>query len=60
MSTDKILAALSGLEPREMAVALKEALLRVLPSLEEEDWKEFLLSLTGEAGPDKVSSLVHL
>lgn len=60
MGTDDILRAVEGTDPEAALAALARAARRLLPHLGEEARLRFMMDLLGEAGDDKVSSLVHL
>lgn len=60
MRTDELLKAFCQEDPHQAALTLQEALAQTLAHLDTEVRREILLGLTGEAGYDKVSSLVHL
>lgn len=51
---------LQSLEPREAADQAAVALKRLLPLLDEEGRGRFLMTLLGDSGDDKLSSMVHL
>ncbi len=48
------------MEPGEAVAEMGEALKRLLPILDEADRTRFVLSLMGDSGGDKLSSMVHL
>lgn len=56
----KIIAAMGALEPLAAAQALQRALTEVMADLGEQERYEVIMGLAGEAGEDKVTSLVHL
>ena len=49
-----------SLEPQEAADQAAAALKRLLPLLDEEGRSRFLMTLLGDSGDDKLSSMVHL
>jgi hypothetical protein len=51
---------LQSLEPQEAADQAAVALKRLLPLLDEEGRSRFLMTLLGDSGDDKLSSMVHL
>ena len=48
------------LDPEDAAAQTAQALKQLLPLLGEEGRNRFIMSLLGETGQDKISSMVHL
>lgn len=60
MEAKELLNILEDVSPAEVASTLWEALFQVLSDVDDEARRELLMSLAGEPGHDKVSSMVHL
>jgi hypothetical protein len=52
--------ALRSLDPQEAATQAATALQQLLPLLGEEERSRFIMTLLGDSGADKLSSMVHL
>lgn len=52
--------ALRSLDPQEAATQAATALQQLLPLLGEEERSRFIMTLLGDGGADKLSSMVHL
>jgi hypothetical protein len=52
--------ALRSLDPQEAARQAATALQKLLPLLGEEERSRFIMTLLGDSGADKLSSMVHL
>ena len=52
--------SLEAMEPEEALAALAAAIKNILPSLDEEVRRRFLLDLMGDQQDDKLTSMVHL
>lgn len=57
---NEITKIVGHLDPEDAAIQMAAALNRLLPLLDEEARTRFIMNLLGEAGKDKVSSMVHL
>lgn len=60
MSADKIQELVNNMEPLDAASALSFVIKGLFPLLDEDARIRFVMSLIGDAGDDKVTSLVHL
>lgn len=60
MSKKQILQLLEGMDPDQSLGAIIAALKKLFPILGDEVRLRFLADLLGDAGDDKVSSMVHL
>ena len=60
MSADKIKEIVNSMEPEDAASALGFVLKDLFPLLDEDARIRFVMSLIGDSGDDKVTSLVHL
>jgi hypothetical protein len=60
MSKETIFRAVMATDPGEALAALAQAAKEVLSHLDEEARLEFMMGLTGAAGDEKVTSMVHL
>lgn len=60
MGKDDILRAVAATDPEAALAALAQAAKKLFPHLGEEVRLRFMMDLMGEAGDDKVSSMVHL
>jgi hypothetical protein len=57
---DSLEQLLSNLEPEEALKEVAHLARRLFPLLDEKAHLDFIFSLTGDTGSEKVSSLVHL
>jgi hypothetical protein len=60
MSTEKLKQIIEQMEPREAASSLALVLKDLFMLIDEDDRAQFIVNLIGNAGDDKVASLVHL
>jgi hypothetical protein len=60
MSEQKILRILEQMRPEEAASTLSGVLKKVFRFMDDEARLDFIKDVVGEAGEDKVSSMVHL
>lgn len=60
MSLEKIEEIVREMDPEKALSALAVAAKDLFPLLEEEARLKFVMALTGEAGKDKIASMVHL
>jgi hypothetical protein len=60
MSEQDILQILETMSPKEAASTLGGVLKKVFRYLDDEARLNFIMDVVGEAGEDKVSSMVHL
>ena len=60
MSTKSLQQIIDKLEPKEALNQMAAIIKKLFPLLEEQARLDFVVSLIGDAGSDKVSSLVHL
>ncbi|MBM4275470.1 MAG: hypothetical protein FJ134_13575 [Deltaproteobacteria bacterium] len=59
MSADKILQVIDRMDPEKALGELSRALKKLFAHLGEEARMNFVVNLVGEAGADKLGSLVH-
>ena len=57
---DELEKILGRMEPEQALTAIAEAANSLLPQISEEARLDFVVSLVGDAGADKVSSMVNL
>jgi hypothetical protein len=57
---NKIFDILERMEPEKALSEIAISVKKLLPLIDEETRIRFVMSLTGDSGDDKVSSLVHL
>lgn len=60
MSLRKLQQVIDGMDPPAALAALTTVVQKVLSNLGEEARLQFVVNLVGDAGADKVGSLVHL
>ena len=60
MSADKIQELVNNMEPQDAASALSFVIKDLFQLLDEDARIRFVMSLIGDSGDDKVTSLVHL
>jgi len=60
MSKETIFRSVMATDPEEALMALAQAARELLSHLGEEARLQFMMDLTGAAGEDQVSSIVHL
>lgn len=60
MTTEKLKQIIEQMEPREAASSLALILKELFMLIDEDDRVQFIVNLVGNAGDDKVASLVHL
>ena len=60
MSTKSLQQIVETLEPQEALKEMAAIIKKLFPLLEEQSRLDFVVNLIGDAGSDKISSLVHL
>jgi len=60
MSTKSLQQIVDTLEPREALSEMAAIIKKLFPLLEEQARLDFVVNLIGDAGSEKISSLVHL
>jgi len=60
MIADKIQELVNNVKPQDAAPALASVINGLIPLLDEDARIKFVMSLIGDSGDDKVTSLVHL
>jgi hypothetical protein len=60
MSTKSLQRIVDKLEPKEALKEMAAIINKLFPLLEEQARLDFVVNLIGDAGADKISSMVHL